>query len=238
MVDGKNYESIYYQSEPCETELEVDPRRTCLLIVDMQKQFILRDFGDCVKLKELGEWEKWVPYHDRLDNIVIPNTIKLLDFFRQGSLEVTFGVIGCHHSDGRDRSPVQRKSGWNDILLPKATYGAEVIDELMPLADEIVVYKTTDSVVAGTNYAHLLRNMGIRHVVVTGIVTDQCVASTVRSLADEGFDVILVEDCCAAGSQELHDAELRIMNKIYCEIMSTDQVIEFLSRKLASSTCA
>jgi len=225
--------SIYYESEPCESELEIDPRRSCLLIVDMQKQFILRDYGDCAKLKELGEWDKWVPYHDRLDNVVIPNTVRLLEYFRQNNLEVTFGVIGCHHKDGRDRSPVQKKSGWNDILLPKGTFGAQVIDELAPLPDEIVVYKTTDSVLAGTNYAHLLRNMGIRHVVVTGIVTDQCVASTVRSLADEGFDVIVVEDCCAAGTKELHDAELRIMNKIYCEIMTTDQTIEYLNRRLA-----
>lgn len=237
MQEGR-YESLYYQSEPCETALEIDPKRTCLLIIDMQKQFILRDFGDCLKLKELGEWEKWVPYHDRLDNIVIPNTAKLLSFFRKNNLEVTFAAIACYHKDGRDRSPVQRKSGWNNILLPQGTYAAEIIDELKPLPDEIVVYKTTDSVLTGTNYAHLLRNMGIQHVVVTGIVTDQCVASTVRSLADEGFDVILVEDCCAAGSQELHDAELKIMNKIYCEIMSVDETIDYLSKRLDTSSCS
>lgn len=226
------YESLYYESEPCEATLKVDPKKTALLIIDMQKQFILRDFGDCVKLKELGEWDKWIPYHDRLDDLVVPNTVRLLDFFRRNKLEVTFAAIACHHSDGRDRSPVQRKSGWNNILVPMGTYAAEMIDELKPLPDEIVVYKTTDSVVTGTNYVHLLRNMGIECVVATGIVTDQCVASSVRSLADEGFNVILVEDCCAAGDKQLHDAELRIMNKIYCEIMSANDTIKLLSGSL------
>jgi len=52
--------------------------------------------------------------------------------------------------------------------------------------------------------------MGFRNLVVTGIYTDQCVSSTVRSLADESFQVVVVEDCCAAGTDELHRRELEI----------------------------
>ena len=66
--------------------------------------------------------------------------------------------------------------------------------------------------------------MGIRNVVVTGIFTDQCVASTVRSLADESFNVIVVEDCCAAGTDELHRQELEIINMIYCHVMSSAEL--------------
>ena len=77
---------------------------------------------------------------------------------------------GKKRKRGRER---KRKPGWNDILLYIGTKEAEIIDELKPLENEIVVNKTTDSVVAGTNYAQLIRNMGIETVVVTGIVTDQ-----------------------------------------------------------------
>lgn len=107
-----------------------------------------------------------------------------------------------------------------------------MIDELKPLPEEIVVNKTTDSVVAGTNYTRLIRNLGVETVVVTGIVTDQCVAGTVRGLADEGFQVICVEDACAAACMEHHDAELKIMNKLYCEVLSTEQTIDVLEGKL------
>ena len=227
---SKEYVSIYYESQPRPEPMDLDPQKTALLIVDMQNQFVLRDFGDAVQLKEAGEWEKWIPFHDRLDNIVIPNTKKLLNFFRENKLEVTYGRIACHTKDGRDRSPVQAGGGWNDILLPKDSYAAQVIDELAPLEDEIVVDKTTDSVVSGTNYADILRFMGITNVVVTGIVTDQCVSSTVRGLADEGFKVIVVEDCCAAGTDELHDWDLTIINKIYCEVMSTEEVNNLLKK--------
>ena len=229
-MSNEKYETLYYESEPNEELVAWNLGETALLIVDMQKQFILRDFGDAKYMKEIGEWEKWEPFHDRLDNIAVPNNKKLLDYFRKNSMEVTFGRIACHHKDGRDRSPVQRKQGWNNILLPMGSYEAEMIDELKPLEDEIVVNKTTDSVPAGTNYTFLLRNMGIKNVVVTGIVTDQCVASTVRSLADEGFDVIVAEDGCAAATDELHFSELRIMNNLYCKVMETDEVIDLLNK--------
>ena len=114
------------------------------------------------------------------------------------------------------------------MLIPVKSYGAQMVEPLTPLEDDIVVNKTTDSVLAGTNYSQLISNMGIETVVVTGIVTDQCVASTVRDLADEGFKVIVVEDCCAAATMELHDAELTIMNNIYCQVTDTDGVINLL----------
>ncbi len=217
------YLNFYYETIGEVEEPKIDPKKTALLLVDLQNEFVLRDFGEALQFKEAGEWERWIPFHDRLDDIVIPNNKKLLDFFRENDLTVTYGRIACLREDGEDRSPVQKSEGWNNMLM---------IDELAPLENEIVVNKTTDSVTTGTNYLTLLRFMGIETVVVTGIVTDQCVASTVRGLADDGFKVICVEDACAAGSMELHDAELKIMSVIYCDVMSTDETIELIKKNL------
>ena len=75
--------------------------------------------------------------------------------------------------------------------------------------------------------------MGVRQVVVAGIFTDQCVSSTVRSLADESFDVIVVDDACAAATMELHENELTILNNIYCQVMSADDVFASLGWHLS-----
>ena len=99
-----------------------------------------------------------------------------------------------------------------------------MIDELAPRPGEIVVTKATDSALTGTNLRLILSNMGIRNVVMTGIFTDQCISSTVRSLADESFNVIVVEDCCAAGTDELHYQELKIINMIYCHVVSSQEL--------------
>jgi nicotinamidase-related amidase len=96
------------------------------------------------------------------------------------------------------------------------------------MGEEIVVTKTTDSALTGTNLRLILTNLGITHVVCAGVFTDQCISSTVRSLADESFDVIVVEDACAAGTQELHDREIEIMNMIYASVMSTEELIGYL----------
>lgn len=232
METREQYRSFYYETAGALPEVVLDPKKTALLIVDMQNEFVLRDFGEALEFKENGEWERWIPFHDRLDDIVIPNNVKLLNFFRDHEMAVTFGRIACLREDGEDRSPVQKSEGWNNMLMPVNGFAAQMIDELAPLENEIIVNKTTDSVTTGTNYLTLLRFMGIETVVVTGIVTDQCVASTVRGLADDGFKVICVEDCCAAGSMELHNAELKIMNSIYCEVMSTDETIDTINRYL------
>jgi nicotinamidase-related amidase len=227
----EKFVSFYYKGQEL-PEIRLDPKKTALLIVDMQNEFVLRDFGEALEFKEMGIWEEWVPFHDRLDDIVIPNNRKLLQFFRDHGLAVTFGRIACLREDGEDRSPVQKSEGWNNMLLHVDSYAAQMIDELAPQKNEIVVNKTTDSVTTGTNYLQLLRFMGIETVVVTGIVTDQCVASTVRGLADDGFHVICVEDCCAAGDIDLHNAELTIMNVIYCDVLSADETIGLIEKSL------
>lgn len=145
-------------------------------------------------------------------------------------MTVTYAQIACLREDGEDRSPVQKSDGWNGIFLPINNPETQIIDELKPQKNEIVVNKTTDSVTTGTNYLTLLNFMGIETVVVTGIVTDQCVACSVRGLADAGYKVICVEDACAAGSMELHDAELKIMSVIYCDVLSTEETIGIIEK--------
>ena len=228
----EKYRSFYYATMDEVPEPRIDPKKTALLLVDLQNEFVLRDFGEALQFKAAGEWDWWVPFHDRLDDIVIPNNKKLLDFFRRNRMTVTYGRIACLREDGEDRSPVQKSEGWNGMLLPVNSYAAQIIDPLKPQENEIVVNKTTDSVTTGTNYLTLLQFMGIETVVVTGIVTDQRVACTVRGLADAGYKVICVEDACAAGSMELHDAELKIMNVIYCDVLSTDEAIALIQKNL------
>lgn len=226
------YVSFYYETAGIPESVNLDPSTTALLVVDMQNEFVLKDFGEAAEFKERGEYDRWAPYFNRLHDVVIPNIKKLMDFFRKNNLEVTHGRIACLKENGNDRCLVQKKPGWNEMLMHINSFAAEIVDELKPIKDEIVVNKTTDSVVSGTNYSILLKNMGVKTVVVTGIVTDQCISSTVRSLADEGFEVIVVENCCAAASQELHETELKILNIIYCYVMNTDEVIGLIKKEL------
>lgn len=224
----EQFKSFYYRHLTDYPALDIDPQSTALLIVDMQKEFADDNLGEALAFKADGTWDDWRYFRDRLKTTTIPANRRLLDYFRQRGMRVLFGRIACLSLDGEDREPVQKSDGWNGIFIHQDSVEAEMVDELAPQNGELVFNKTTDSVTTGTNLLRVLRNLGIRTVVVGGIVTDQCVAGTVRGLADDGFQVICVEDACAAGAEELHVAELKIMNLIYCQVLSSEQAIQLL----------
>jgi len=153
-----------------------------------------------------------------------------MDACRTRGAEVMFARIACLKPDGRDRSLSQKKPGFNYLLLPKDREDSQIVPEMAPRPDEIVIMKTTDSALTGSNLRILLHNMGIKNVVVAGIFTDQCISSTVRSLCDESFNVVVVDDCCAAATMELHRHELEVINMIYCHVARLDEVLGFFPK--------
>lgn len=215
------HRSFYYADAEEPDDIHLNPATTAVLVIDIQKTYLEKDTPE--------ETARWQPFFDRMHQTVIPNTRRLIDAFRSRGAEIIYARIACQKQDGRDRSLSQKKPGFNYLLLPKDDEGGQIVPELTPDPDDIVMMKTTDSALTGTNFRLILRNMEIQDVVVVGIFTDQCVSSTVRSLADESFGVVVVEDCCAAATMELHDAELQIINMIYCHVVKSDEALGFLT---------
>ncbi len=216
------YRSFYYANAEEPEDISLDPATTALLVIDVQNTYMLPKDTD-------AETRRWQPFYDRMNNVVIPNTAKLIQECRSRGVEVIFARIACHKTDGRDRSLSQKKPGFNYLLIPKDSDEGQFVPELAPADDDIVVIKTTDSALTGTNLRLMLRNMEITDVIAAGIFTDQCVSSTVRSLADESFGVVLVDDCCAAATDALHQHELEIINMIYCHVVQAEEVLTFFA---------
>ena len=222
------HRSFYYQDAPEPAPPPLDPARTALLVIDVQNTYLDRPDRSTLKGAELKRYDDWSPFHQRMRNIVVPNIATVLTHFRKARAECLFARIACLKTDGRDRSLSQKMPGFNYLLLPFREEPSQLVKELAPQDDEIVVTKTTDSALTGTNLRLILRNMDIQTVVVVGIFTDQCVSSTVRSLADESFHVVVLDDCCAAGTDELHEKELSIINMIYCHVMSHKELFSLM----------
>ncbi|MEM8570735.1 MAG: isochorismatase family cysteine hydrolase [Pseudomonadota bacterium] len=216
------YRSFYYHDAEEPEDIVLHPERTAVLVIDIQNTY-MDDKGT------VEETARWQPFYERMRGEVIPNTARLIADARMRGVEVIYARIACVKPDGRDRSLSQKKPGFNYLLLPKDERDSQIVPELAPHKDDITVIKTTDSALTGTNLRLMLRNMGIQTVICAGIFTDQCVSSTVRSLADESFDVVVVEDCCAAATQDLHLHELEVINMIYCHVVSLEEVLSFYS---------
>ncbi len=216
----KRHRSFYYKYAEDPNDIILKSDETAHLIIDVQKTYLEPKDNS----EENAEWE---PFFNRMSGLVIPNIKNLISFLREKKVENIFARIACHKESGIDRSLSQKKPGFNYLLLPKDTPSGQIVDELRPDPKDIVMMKTTDSALTGTNLRLILSNMGIKNVICTGIFTDQCVSSTVRSLVDESFNVVVVEDCCAAATDELHRHELEIINMIYCHVVNLNEVKTF-----------
>jgi len=156
---------------------------------------------------------------------VVPNLQCIIKKSREVGMEVLYTVIEALTLDGRDRGLDYKISGF---FVPRGSVDGQVIDSLKPLEDEIVLRKSASSVFNATNIDYILHNLGISQLVICGVYTEQCVESAVRDACDKGFLVSLVEDACAANSEEVHRNSLNAI-KGYCRIVKTEQIISELN---------
>lgn len=207
---------------PTTREIPLDPKASALLFIDVQNFSVRRDGGEFKDVPDEEIKGKYGYYFDRLHSLAIPNMQRLQKAFRSAGIEVLYTTIESLTKDGRDRSLDYKITGFH---VPKGSWDGKVIDEIAPGDDEIVLPKSSSSVFVSTHIDYLLRNLGVRQLVFSGLVTDQCVESAVRDACDLGYLVTLVPDACATYSQERHDDSLRAI-KGYCRQVSTDALIE------------
>src|SRR5918996_2727192 len=208
-------------------EVPLQPAQSALLIIDTQNFCAHPEGAEFRQLSpaELRAREGF--YFGQIGDVVLPNIRRLQEVFRAARMEVLYAVIESLTRDGRDRSLDYKISGFH---VPPGSWDGRVLDAIAPQGDEIVLPKTSSDVFTSTNIHYLLGNLGIRQLVICGLVTDQCVESAVRHACDLGYLVTLVTDACATHSQERHDASLRAI-KGYCRQRTTAQLLDELGAR-------
>jgi nicotinamidase-related amidase len=89
-------------------------------------------------------------------------------------------------------------------LLIRGEAGHDIVEELYPLPNEPIIDKPGRGAFAHTDFDLLLRNKGIKNLVIAGVTTDVCVSTTMREANDRAYDCLLVEDGSAASEPNLH----------------------------------
>jgi ureidoacrylate peracid hydrolase len=175
---------------------------------------------------DAAEKERRYGYFFReMRNRTIPNIQNLLAAARKAKIEVIYTVIASHTQDGRDLSLDYKISG---LFCPKDSIDAQVLEDIRPQGDEIVLPKTSSSVFISTNIHYILGNLGIKQLIITGALTDQCVDSAVRDACDLGYLVTVPTDACATQSRVRHENSLA-NNSGYCRQLSTQALLAEIS---------
>jgi nicotinamidase-related amidase len=192
----------------------IEIARTALLVIDVQNA----TWSDT-------DAELRPELHRTVRDVTLPNIARLQAACRSAGIEVMFTVIENLTLDGRDRSLDYKASGIN---VSKGSWGARMPSAVAPIGDEIVLPKTSSGLFNSTNFDYLLHNMGIDSILVTGLLTDQCVDITVRDGADRGYWMTCVSDACATETRERHEHALRAFGG-YCRVLTTDATLALVA---------
>ena len=155
-------------------EVRVDPTRTALVVVDMQNDFV-KDGGSLVVPDAEG---------------TIPSIGKLLAFAREAGMRVVFSQDT--HTAGDPEWEIWpehcRMGGW----------GHEIVEDLAPMPDEMVIRKVRYDAFYGTHLDHFLRLWGVERLILCGTVANICVHYTAASAALRWYDVVIPKDATSA----------------------------------------
>lgn len=113
--------------------------------------------------------------------------------------------------------------------LPCGSPDTEVVPEVGPQPDDLYLEHHRGSVFYDTPLAGYMTEHGLDTVVFTGVATNVAVESTVRDAVDRGYFTIVLEDCCAAGSEERHQAALRTMEVLATRLMPAAELVAVLA---------
>ena len=188
--------------------------QTALLLIDLQRAW-LEPGADPDHPGSSDDY-----FYREAASRVIPNNERLLKAARANGVEVIHTIIRSLTRDGRDRGLDHKMT---PIHLGPDDPLALPVPSLMPVGDEILLPKTSSGVFNSTNIHYLLRNLGVKYLIVSGIMTDQCVDMAVRDGADLGYMITCVSDACGAKTQQRHETALKAFGG-YCWTADTNTV--------------
>ena len=197
----------------------VHPRHTALLVVDMQNEFCSPE---------------GVPGKNGADvapvRAIIPAVQKLVAAARTSGVRVIY-FRHTHEPDLRNLSPARlsfyamlyggKISPYHAI---RGSWGHAIVPELAPTDGETVIDKDRSSAFIATNLDLLLRSNRIESVVITGMATHACVESTARDAGFFDYYTVVVPDCVADYSPELHEASLLTLRN-RCLLAASEEII-------------
>ena len=183
--------------------------KPALLIIDMQKDFVLPGAPLCVA----GAWA------------TVPVIRHLLDRARASGWPV-FHVVREHKADGSDAEMFRRhlfENGGTGFCV-EGHDGSAIVDELAPLPGEHKIVKTRFSAFYRTALEEELRAAGVDTVSIAGTQYPNCVRGTAVDAQYRDFRVVVVSDACSAATPEVAEANLRDMSKMGMECVTLDEL--------------
>ena len=202
----------------------VSPEDTALILIDVQ-DCLTRDYYEAACRAAGMDMEALAPAMVELEQFIggtLDNIGKVLNACREKGIRPIHVKIESYLPDGADTGRLHASAG---MCYPPNSPTTKFLSPAIPLEGEIVLKKTCSGICVGTPVDRILRNLGVKNVIVVGFYTDQCVSTSVRDLADLGYAVDLIEDATAAMSPARTVNALEGIKKIYANSETTAELL-------------
>ncbi|MFL5798671.1 MAG: cysteine hydrolase family protein [Actinomycetota bacterium] len=193
---------------------KVDPAAAALVVVDVQNDFC-HDGGAFARMGRDVE-----PIRG-----MVPRLQELIDSARTAGVPVIF--LAYTQSDATESDVLVEQRSRGRAGLPycrEGTFGVELY-EVAPKPGEAVIAKRRYSGFVGTDLDVILRSTGRRTLVMTGIATNGCVEATARDGFMLDYYIVMVDDCCACYSADLHQATLTNCRDAWGVVATSDELM-------------
>ena len=207
-------------------DIPIEAENTAILFIDVQYSNVYANGGEykSQNLRPKEAKKKYSYFFESLHSTALPNMAKIQKLARKREIELLYTTIESLTADGRDRSLDYKISGFN---IPRNSKNAKIAKEIKPHRDEIVFSKTSSSPFISTNIHYVLGNLGVKYLVICGLLSDQCISSTVRDACDLGYFVTLITDACTTYSHERHSDSIAHIQG-YCRQVTTAEFVKEL----------
>ena len=207
MANSRSPFSGTVAAEP--TAIDLDWSATALLIIDMQRDFMEPGgFGetlgnDVAQLARAVKPIAAVLAAARANEMLVVHT-------REGHLPDLSDAPPAKIERGDPSMRIGALGPMGRILM-RGEPGHDIIPELYPLDNEIVIDKPGKGAFYATELGDLLQKYGIANLLVCGVTTEVCVNTTVREANDRGYRCVVLADGCASYFPEFHDMGLKMI---------------------------
>jgi nicotinamidase-related amidase len=199
---------IQIPAQPYDYEIP-ELSQIALVIIDMQRDFLeAGGFGEALG-NDVSQLQS-----------IVPNVQSLLTTFRTLQLPI-FQTVEGHKPDLSDCPLSKQKRGNSDLkigdrgpmgrILILGEAGNNIIPELQPLPEEIIISKPGKGAFYNTDLESYLQAKNITHLLITGVTTEVCVQTTMREANDRGYECLLVEDATASYFPEFKQATIEMV---------------------------
>jgi maleamate amidohydrolase len=158
----------------------------------------------------------------------VQETVDLLALARQKSVPIIYTRV-LYHPNGLDGGLFVQKVPLLRQLIPGEPL-AEIVPELPPAPEDVILVKQYASAFFGTSLAAMLTSQGVDTVILVGCSTSGCVRATAVDGLQYGFRVIVPRECVADRHPAPHQANLFDIHSKYGDVVGKDEVMEYLVR--------